>query len=100
MQYNTLQYCKIAYDTFQSRTEHYWPFWTNGARKQGNPPPLNGPKSKKCFSPKKILFLGQKVNGKGGTPCPPLTDGRFPKTERKKVNGKGGYRPPLYGHFP
>ena len=44
-----------------------------------------------CFYPKKTLFLGQKVNGKklmerGGTP---LTDGRFPKTERKKVNGKG-----------
>ena len=47
------------------------------------------------FFTQKTLFLAQKVNGKklterGGTPPPPLTDGRFPKTERKKVNGKGG----------
>ena len=27
-------------------------------------------------------------------------DGRFQKTERKKVNGKGGYPPPVNGHFP
>ena len=37
MQFNTLQYCTIAYDTFQTKREHYWlkkgPFWAIGARK-------------------------------------------------------------------
>ena len=38
--------------------------------------------------------LPKKTSWTRGVPPPPLTDGRFPKTERKKVNGKGGYPPP------
>ena len=37
MQCNTIK-CKIAYDTFQTKTEHFWPkkgpFWAISARKQ------------------------------------------------------------------
>ena len=44
----------------------------------------------------KTPFLGQFLmdfflTERGGTPLPPSTDGRFPKTERKKVNGKGTF---------
>ena len=38
MQCNTLQYCKIAYNTLETKTEHYWPqkgpFWAIGVRKR------------------------------------------------------------------
>ena len=79
-------------------------FWAR--KRRVSPPPLNWWKSKK-FSLEAALFLAQKVNGKklterGGTPLS-LTDGQFLKTQREKVDGKGGYPPPpppLNGLFP
>ena len=70
-------------------------FWAR--KRRVSPPPLNWWKSKK-FSLEAALFLAQKVNGKklterGGTPLS-LTDGQFLKTQREKVDGKGGYPPP------
>ena len=81
--------------------------------KGGTPPPStdNPFRKTEIFSPKtavfaqKTPFLGQFLmdfflTERGGTPLPPSTDGRFPKTQRKKVNGKGGYPPPFHGKFP